>query len=168
MQSSPGPFIMQCLLGCAGVSPRTTQLQPVLVCCARLHCVPTVFCCLLLDFLCSSSLVFPFACFLLRSVLYACVQWQVSLSLFFFFCYIFLNLLLKLSLHDLLQLFEQNISISSAFVVFLFVSLSLKLSTLSFEINCHIFLMQRSCLPSRCAILLRSFLSSTSESQRLA
>lgn len=42
---------------------RTTQLQPVLVCCARLHCVPTMFCCLLLDFLCSGSLVFPFACF---------------------------------------------------------------------------------------------------------
>lgn len=49
---------------------RTTQLQPVLVCCARHHCVPTPFCCLLLDFfppLCSNSLVFPFACSLLRS-----------------------------------------------------------------------------------------------------
>lgn len=59
---------------------RTTQLQPVLVCCARLRCVPTMFCCLLLDFLCSGSLVFPFACFPLCScsVLCACVQWQIS------------------------------------------------------------------------------------------
>lgn len=127
---------MQCLLGCAGVSPRTTQLQPVLVCCARLHCVPTMFCCLLLDFLCSSSLVFPFACFLLCSVRLCSVA---DLSFFFLLCDIFLNLLLKLSLNDLLPLFEQNISISWAFVVFLFLSLSLKLYTWSFEINCHIF-----------------------------
>lgn len=62
---------------------RTTQLQPVLVCCARLHCVPSMFCCLLLDFLVSSSLVFPFACVLLCSTLRASVQWQTS-HLFFF------------------------------------------------------------------------------------
>lgn len=62
---------------------RTTQLQPVLVCCARLCCVPTMFCCLLLAFLCSSSLVFPFACFLLCSVLYATVL-QISLLLYIF------------------------------------------------------------------------------------
>lgn len=40
---------------------RTTQLQPVLVCCARLRRVPTAFCCLLLDSLCSSSLLPPVA-----------------------------------------------------------------------------------------------------------
>lgn len=51
----------------------TTQLQPVLVCCPRLHSVLTVFCCLLLDFPCSSSLVFHFACFLLCAALHAYV-----------------------------------------------------------------------------------------------
>lgn len=93
---------------CWGQS-RTTQLQPVLVCCARLHCVPTMFCCLLLHLLCSSSLVFPFVCFPLCSVLYACVQWQISHLFFFSSVSLFLNLLLKLSPNDLLQLFEQNI-----------------------------------------------------------
>lgn len=116
---------------------RTTQLQPVLVCCARLHCVPTMFCCLLLDFLCSGSLVFPSACFLLRLCSVADFSSPFS-SLSSSFA-LFLNLLLKLSLNDLLQHFEQNISISRAFVVFFFVSFSLKPSTLSFAINCHIF-----------------------------
>lgn len=57
---------------------RTTQLQPVLVCYAQLHCVPTMFCCLLLDFLSPSSLVFPFARFHLCSALNSSVHWQIS------------------------------------------------------------------------------------------
>lgn len=61
---------------------RTTQLQPVLVCCARLHCVPTMFCCLLLDFLFSSSLVSPLCVFLLCSTLHTSVQWQTFHLLF--------------------------------------------------------------------------------------
>lgn len=135
---------------------RTTQLQPVLVCCARLHSVPTVFCCLLLDFLCSCSLVFPFACFLLCSALYARFQWQtfhLSLFLFFYFWLHFWNLLLKLSLNDLQQFFEQNISISGAFVVFLFVSLSLKLSTLSFVINFRFVFANVSCFLLSCLFI---------------
>ena len=74
---------------------RTTQLQPVLVCCARLHCVPTMFCCLLLDFLCSSSLVFPSACFSSRlcSVRLCSVAAFSSLPLFFpLLCYIIFEL----------------------------------------------------------------------------
>lgn len=59
----------------------TTQLQPVLVCCARLHCVPTMFCCLLLHLLCSHSLVFPLVFPPLHAVLSARVQWQISLPL---------------------------------------------------------------------------------------
>lgn len=63
---------------------RTTQLQPVLVCCARLLSVPTMFCCLLLDFLCSSSLVFHFAWFscLLCSVRFCLVADSSSVCFF--------------------------------------------------------------------------------------
>lgn len=97
---------------------RTTQLQPVLVCCARLHCVPTEFCCLLLDFLCSDALVFlPLHVF--TSLLFSVPSCSVADFPFsFFFCYIFLNLLLKLSPQ---QFFELNISISYTFVVFCFI-----------------------------------------------
>lgn len=104
---------------------RTTQLQPVLVCCARLRCVPTVFCCLLLDFLCSDALVFlPLHVF--ASLLFSVPSCSVADFPFsFFLCYMFLNLLLKLPPQ---QFFELNISISYTFVVFFFFfSLSLKL-----------------------------------------
>lgn len=106
---------MQCLLGCAGVSPAQHNYSLFWCVVLKLRCVPTMFFCLLLAFLCSSSLVFPSACFLLCSVLYATVL-QISL-----FCFIFLNLLLKLSRNDLLKLFEQNISINYLLCFCLFV-----------------------------------------------
>lgn len=48
---------------------------------------------------------------------------------FFFFCCLFLNLLLKLSLNDLLLLCEGKTSQLAEHVLFLFVSLRLKLAT---------------------------------------
>lgn len=41
---------------------RTTQLQPVLVCCAQLHCVPTMFCWLSLHFFPVLAVLFPPLC----------------------------------------------------------------------------------------------------------
>lgn len=71
---------------------RTTQLQPVLVCCAQLHCVPTMFCCLLLHFSsCSSPLVSPLVWFL--PLFPAVDPCSVADSLvFLFFCFIMFEL----------------------------------------------------------------------------
>lgn len=109
----PGPFIMQCLLGCAGVSP--AQHNYWLFWCVVLGTAvfplrSVVFCWI---FLCSSSLVFPFARLLLSSApLCVCLFSDAShLSVLLL---PFLNLLLKLSLK---QGFELNISISCTFVV---------------------------------------------------
>lgn len=82
----------------------TTQLQPVLGCCAGLHYVPTTFWCLLLHLLCSSSVVLPFV-----FVFHCSVRlWHISISLL-------LNVVPTLLLSDLLNLFEQTISISGPF-----------------------------------------------------
>lgn len=116
----------------------------------------SMFSCLLLDFLCSGSLVCHFACFLLCTAHCASVQWQPPPpTRLFFFRYMFLNLLFKLSLNDQLKFLEQNISISWAFVVCLCESLCLKLFRL-FAINCHI---------SHSWGCWSRLLSSTSESQ---
>lgn len=85
----------------------TTQLPPVLGCCVGLSYVPTMFWCLLLHLHCSSPVVFSFQCFFPPSPVHL---WHISISLF-------LNVLLTRSLSDLLQLFEQTISISGAFAV---------------------------------------------------
>lgn len=123
---------------------RTTQLQPVLVCCARLHCVPSMFCCLLLDFLFFPQLsCFPL-CVFFSSAHFSSVA---DFSSFVFFCCLFLNLLLKLSPNDLLHFFEKTSQLAEH-VLFLFVPLSLKLPPLFFfffcAINCDLFC-------SRCA-----------------
>lgn len=81
---------------------RTRQLQPVLVCCAQPHSVLTVFCCLLLDFLCSRSL-FP----LFFSALFSMLLFRNRFFLSFLGegRFIFLNLLLKLLPNDPLHFF---------------------------------------------------------------
>lgn len=81
---------------------RTTQLQPVLVCCARHRCVLTVFCCLCQGFFSSSSLVSPICMF--SSLLHFVCDHYSTFSSFSE-----LKLLLK-------HVFEINVSISCTFV----------------------------------------------------
>ena len=81
--------------------------------------------------------LFLLSCFplcVLSSLLRMCLfSGRFLISLFFsFLYYILLNLLVELSANDQLKFFEQNISISRTFVVFFFVSFSLKISTFFF------------------------------------
>lgn len=140
MQSSPGPFIMQCLLGCAGVSPAQHNYSlfwSVVLGSTVFRLCSVVFCQI------SSVLALLFATLraffsaLLSALLFS-DRYPSPPPFSFFFYYMFLNLLFKLSVNDQLKFLEQNISISRAFVVRLCESLRLKLFRV-FAVNCHIF-----------------------------
>lgn len=154
---------MQCLLGCAGVSP--AQHNYSLFWCVVLGSTVFRLCSVVFCYIYSVlALLFSPLCVSLSALFCMLVfSGRFLISFFFSSVSLFLNLLLKLSPNDLLQLFEQNISISWAFAVFLFVSLRLKLSTCA--INYCFFFFFCSCLPCCC---VGRILSSTSKLQPLA
>lgn len=142
---------MQCLLGCTGVSPAQHNYRlfwGVVLGSAMFRLCSDVFCYVYTGL---ALLYSPLSAFFPPSSVHL---WHISISLF-------VNVLLTRSLSDLLQLFEQTISISGAFAVS---------SLLLWDLKCLLCLLQWFFFFSICwhHCYTKSLLSSTLELEPLA